>query len=308
MRRLKRRIETGQKKKQDTPQKTSFSKRMGVKKRTRTTIFETVPENTEVNFPPVQKVLAKQGELDTGADGSEESSPLSLVIDTSCSSESTVFDTSNSFPSPEVFREEHYEDQFTFCLEDELTDLHFPIKNSTLLEQSRAENILTYHPPNLSTIIDASTILAENGNQDINRDLSANKNPSDGCKLIPAPTSDQARKPSFVLIKKTTFLKKRVQFRNPLFAEKSRRESMGTPPQKIQCHKIIPRQATPTKSTETETLQGDEDDDVDGGTFFDFPCDSERDRYIWKMRERYIKLKKAPVFPLTAVSTKKSAL
>lgn len=304
MRRQKRRIETGRKKKQDTPQKTSFSKRMGLKKQARTTIFETVPEDTEVNFLPTQKVTAKQRELDTGADGSEESSPLSLVIDTSYTSESSVLDTSNTLPSPEVFREEHYVDQFTFRLDDELTDLHFPIKNSTLLEQSQAENIFTYHPPNLSTIIDASTILAENSNQDINQDL---RNPSDGCKLIPAPTSGRACKPSFDLIKKAMFLKKRVWFRSPLFSEKSRRESMGTPQRKIQCHKIIPKQATPTKNTETKTLQVDEDDDVDGGTFFDFPCDSERDSYFRKMRERYTKLRKAAVFPLTAVSTKKSA-
>lgn len=295
MGRLTRRIQTGRKKKQDTPQKKSVSRRMGLKKQTQTTIFETVPEDVEVNFPPVQK--AKQSELDPGAGGSEEVSPLSLVIDTSYTSESSVLDSSNSPPSPEVFREERYVEQFTFYLDNEPTDLHFPIKNSTLLEWSQAENILTYPPPNLSTILDASTILAENSNQDINQDLSANKNPSNGCKLIPAPTSDRACK----------LFKKQVRFRSPLFSEKSRRESTGTPKRKIQCHKIIPKQAAPTKNTETETLQVDEDDDVDGGTFFDFSCDSERDSYFQKMRERYTKLKNAAVFPLTAVSTEESA-
>lgn len=41
----------------------------------------------------------------------------------------------------------------TFPSKDKLLGFHLQVKNSTLLEDSHAENIHSHHPPNLSTII-----------------------------------------------------------------------------------------------------------------------------------------------------------
>lgn len=293
---------TFRKKKRDTPQKTLFFRRIGLKKQMRNEIYETLPEEDEVKKFQAQSTLVKEIELDMKS--SEDISPPDLVIDTTCSSDtedSSVFDSCSSPPSPELFRDEHYVEQYGFPLDDELTDLHFPIKNSTLLEGSNAETILTYHAPNLSTILDAPTILAENGIQDI-------RDPLNGSKLVTDPISAYE---TSTVTKKAIILKKRVWFRSPLFSERSRRETMSAPTKKIVSSKTITKQASPPnpyKNIETETLQVNGDNNAHGGTFFDFSCNSERDSYLCKMRERCIKLKTTALFPLTAVRPNESAV
>uniref|UniRef100_A0AAV2J5R4 Uncharacterized protein n=1 Tax=Knipowitschia caucasica TaxID=637954 RepID=A0AAV2J5R4_KNICA len=98
--------------------------------------------------------------MDSAVGGTaSNSSPLSLLIDTSYSSEEqrSLVDTS-TLPSPEVFREERYADLCPFSLDD---DLVLPIKNSTLMETSRSEAIHLYHHPELSSITDSPTVLEE---------------------------------------------------------------------------------------------------------------------------------------------------
>lgn len=52
-------------------------------------------------------------------------------------------------------------DTMTFPSEDDLLGLHLYVKNSTLLEDSHAENINTHHPPNLSTIIGDTVVFVK---------------------------------------------------------------------------------------------------------------------------------------------------
>lgn len=295
---------TVRKKKKDTPQKTSLlRRRINLKDMIKMKMYENLPENAEANFNPDHRVPIKVNEagVTSGAVGSEDTPKL--MIDTSVSSgEDSVFDSSNSPPSPEVFREEQYEELCPFPMEVELTDVHIPVKNSTLLEQSNVQNIATYHQPNVSTILE-STIL----NEDSPQDTCPYRSPSDRCKLVPGSTPDTAIKTPALVKKSLQFLKKRVWFRSPLFSERSRGK-ISTTPQQIQCDKFIQsevRPSSPHKDIEPEKLEDDEDDDVEGGVFLDFGSDSELTAYLDSMREGCIRLQSNVLFPSTAMRPKK---
>ncbi|KAK7925638.1 hypothetical protein WMY93_007948 [Mugilogobius chulae] len=281
MGRLRRRVEElVRKKKQDTPLKTLFRK-MGLKAQMGKKIYEALPEEGELgHVQTVQpKVLETAAEPRAQTSDSDSSSTQSLVIDTSYTSEEqrSPVDTSSSLPSPEVFREEQYGctakkgdrdrvEHGTFRLDEELTDLLLPIKNSTLLDLSHAETILMHQPPNLSTIMDAPTVLAE---------ISLQEN----------------RKPSV---------------NDELVKDKSKRESTSSPKQKSEeTVRAPPSSPHRDVEPDTETPNGKQNLDSDeGGVFFDFGSDAEHDSYFCRMRERCLKLKNAAVFPLTTAKLK----
>ncbi|KAM6983511.1 uncharacterized protein LKV04_011461 [Tautogolabrus adspersus] len=74
---------------------------------------------------------------------------------------SSASSSSNSLPSPEIFRKESYVEALILPVTEDYLGLRPYKKNSTLLDVSHAESIHMHQPPNLSYIIDVSSILAE---------------------------------------------------------------------------------------------------------------------------------------------------
>ncbi|XP_074528469.1 uncharacterized protein LOC141791725 [Halichoeres trimaculatus] len=107
---------------------------------------------------PVLKMTPDQEKLSVRLEDITSSSMESDTTFSSDNDEEDCCSSSSSLPSPEIFRTESYIAMVT--LTDQLA--HHPYKkNSTLLDVSHAESIHMYHPPNLSTIIDGSSILPE---------------------------------------------------------------------------------------------------------------------------------------------------
>lgn len=304
-------------KKQDTPLKSSLFKANKLKKQLLGKVYEALPEEREVkhfNIPPAKttepivernSLKPSQSEADKEAESSESGTTPSMVIDTSYSfSDESQVDTSSSLPSPEIFREERYVELSTFRIDYELMDLPFAIKNSTLLDLSDAETILMHHPPNLSTILDAPTILAENSSLGIG----TIKRPSDGCKTVKESISDRAVKETPIT---PIIFKKKVWFRSPLFSSRSQRESVATPKptddkifkQEIP-HRPIKVEIEAVKDKESKKCKVKESEVENTGVFFEFSSVSEEDSFFRQMRERHASLKNIDLFPLNAVVPK----
>ncbi|XP_014189286.1 uncharacterized protein LOC102312494 isoform X3 [Haplochromis burtoni] len=129
--------------------------------------IETTRHKATVPAIQVTVVEAHEGDEMSGKEDEQSFTLSSMETATTFSSGDTEDEdfldsaTSNNLPSPEIFRRENKVETFNFSIKEDLLDLHRHIKNSTLLDVSHAESIHMHHPPNLSTILDASTILAE---------------------------------------------------------------------------------------------------------------------------------------------------
>ncbi|XP_026039088.1 uncharacterized protein LOC113031267 isoform X2 [Astatotilapia calliptera] len=126
--------------------------------------------------------------------------------------------TSNNLPSPEIFRRENKVETFNFSIEEDLLDLHRHIKNSTLLDVSHAESIHMHHPPNLSTILDASTILAEK-----TCEISNNREAGSAAKVqndsLKSDKTFKRKTPPRLSYRRPILCKKKVSFKSPVIAE-----------------------------------------------------------------------------------------
>ncbi|XP_040907991.1 uncharacterized protein LOC121191013 [Toxotes jaculatrix] len=155
---------------------------------------------------------------------------------------SSASSSSSSLPSPEIFRKENYVET-----KEELLGLDLHIKNSTLLDVSHAETIHMYHPPNLSTIIGASTILAEKdceisdhrGPEAETKIQADSFKPDSQTQALKWNTSVKVRKSPGHLLQITNkrpilCKKKKVSFKNPIIDEKF--EAKYIPATKLTMH------------------------------------------------------------------------
>ncbi|MED6283434.1 hypothetical protein CHARACLAT_008711 [Characodon lateralis] len=227
---------------------------------------------------------------------------------------SSASTTLSSIPSPEIFRKETSVDTMSLPNEDELLGLHLHVKNSTLLEDSHAENIHMHHPPNLSTIIDASTVLAEK-----KCEISYHKTKEEAKKDISSCKSDQALKRKIspqLSERKPIFYKKKVWFKSPITTEIPEAKDItsctpsgnntsisSSPPQKIKPHPTTSRTSIISSKDETlslaVTLKRPVKTCSQNAMFFHFENDGEGEAFLQKMRERSVILRSAVFLPLT---------
>ncbi|KAK2828093.1 hypothetical protein Q5P01_019127 [Channa striata] len=221
---------------------------------------------------------------------------------------SSASSSSDSLPSPEIFRGEEFVETVTSPVYDELVGLHHNITNSTLLDASGAQSIHMHQPPNLSPIIDASTILTEM------REISNNKAPEAESKIqIDSFKSDKAPqcKTLAQLTKKRPILcKEKVLLKSPTIAEIkcttgyssdpveafSPAEQMKPDTDTFEVDEMHSKDST---SQQWATLKRPERESPKKAEFFDFD-DSDIEVFFHNMRERSFKLKDDLVFPLTA--------
>ncbi|GLD46662.1 uncharacterized protein AKAME5_000099600 [Lates japonicus] len=248
--------------------------------------------------------------------------------------------SSSSLPSPEIFRKENYAKTLTSSIKEELLGLHLHIKNSTLLDASHAETIHMHHSPNLSTIIasscvmrikplfaGASTILAERTCEISNHrgPEAETKIQTDFFKSDPQTVDNQAqafkfKTPAKLTNKRPILCKKKVSFKTPIVAETF--EAKHIPATKLTIHDASEsvqtsssaEQMTPVAVTSRAGEINSEDDtpfvrvtlkrpvksSPEKAKFFDFLSDNERGVFFQRMRERCVKLRSTPLFPLTA--------
>ncbi|XP_029304180.1 uncharacterized protein LOC115019010 isoform X3 [Cottoperca gobio] len=230
---------------------------------------------------------------------------------------SSASTSSSSFPSPEIFRRESYVETLTFPIKLE-PGLHLHIKNSTLLDESHAEGIYMYHPPNLSDITDSSTIVPET-----NCEINQNREPEAETKIhtdsFKSEKDVKWKTPSKLTNRRPILYKKKVWFKSPIIAETV--EAKHILATKLTIYNA--NEPAHTSST-AEQIQPDADTFTAGEisskealqltgvlqrpvksnpekvTFFDFIDDSERDAFFEEMRIRCVELESAPLFPLTA--------
>ncbi|XP_026039089.1 uncharacterized protein LOC113031267 isoform X3 [Astatotilapia calliptera] len=222
--------------------------------------------------------------------------------------------TSNNLPSPEIFRRENKVETFNFSIEEDLLDLHRHIKNSTLLDVSHAESIHMHHPPNLSTILDASTILAEK-----TCEISNNREAGSAAKVqndsLKSDKTFKRKTPPRLSYRRPILCKKKVSFKSPVIAETfdgkcipasklmtpslNKPLQMSSPPEELKPDAEI--------SSEEETLaltmllKRSVKTSHKKPKLFDFATDKERDTLFQVMRERCVKLRSVTLFPFTAV-------
>ncbi|XP_035864749.1 uncharacterized protein LOC116056114 isoform X2 [Sander lucioperca] len=220
-----------------------------------------------------------------------------------CHSAST---TSSSLPSPEIFRRESYVEHLTSLpINEELLGLHLHRKNSTLLDVSHAESIHTYHPPDLSNIIDTSMILAEK-----NCAINQNRGPEAVTKIhTDSEKAFKLKTPPKLTNRRPLLYKKKVWFKSPIVAETFKaKHTPGTkltgPAEQIQPDTDTFRAGEINSKQEasqlTVKLKRPVQSSLDKAKIFDFIDNSHRDAFFKRMRERCVKLKSAPLFPLTA--------
>ncbi|XP_061746222.1 uncharacterized protein LOC133544973 [Nerophis ophidion] len=173
--------------KRDTPVKVAFTWQHARKRRQKCKIYETLPEEPDVDEDPDVKKDPDEKKFKWAAQTSAQSSPcqssstafarkrnitqqeLTLegaITKPMVSSSSSVDDDedddsfssySSSVPSPEIFRDELYAaDTSHFPAVGDVADLHVQVKNSTLISSSHAESILSHPSPNVSTILVAA--------------------------------------------------------------------------------------------------------------------------------------------------------
>ncbi|XP_051903650.1 uncharacterized protein LOC127588825 [Hippocampus zosterae] len=101
------------------------------------------------------------GQTTTSVETSKDSSDDSDIWDSS---------TSSKILSPETFRHDSYTSSFDFFTEEAAIPVllgirHSQVKNSTLLGSSHAASIHNYQAPNVSTVLDATSILVNTNDQ-----------------------------------------------------------------------------------------------------------------------------------------------
>ncbi|XP_056253641.1 uncharacterized protein LOC130182614 isoform X1 [Seriola aureovittata] len=244
---------------------------------------------------------------------------------------SSASSSSSSLPSPEIFRKENYVQTLAFSMKEELLGLHLNIKNSTLLDVSHAETIHMHHPPDLSTIIGASTTLAEkNCNISKHRGPEAETSvqtdsfqPDNQAQAFNCKTTAKSGKPPSCLLqitsKRPILCKKKVSFKTPIIAEtfevKHSRET------KLTAHNASESVGTSTLAEQMKpdaetsrageihfkdvtqhlmvTLKSPVKSSPENAKFFDFVSESDREMFFQRMRERCVKLRSTPLFPLS---------
>ncbi|XP_026228253.1 uncharacterized protein LOC113170391 isoform X2 [Anabas testudineus] len=197
----------------------------------------------------------------------------------------------SSLPSPEIFRRENDAE----TVNTELWCLHTNMKNSTLLDVSQAQSIHMHQPPNLSAIIDASTILAEKC--EIRGPEAETQIQSDSFK------SDKEKKGKTPdeLTKKRPILCKKVVFKSPI-AEISPVQIFSRADQMKpeQTARAVKNNSNDDTLHLKVTLKRPGKRSPEKAKFFDFVTDNDRDLFFQMMRERCNKLRSAPLLPLTA--------
>ncbi|XP_044079473.1 uncharacterized protein LOC122888741 isoform X2 [Siniperca chuatsi] len=337
--RVKPSRDSGLPNKRDTPVKTALSRRDNSRRLLPTKRYEAFPEEPEVEevkptVKPTNPVFAfKGGEMRV----KEEKQNLAVTPEniTSSSMESnptfssdgdeedyysSATTTSSSLPSPEIFRKESYVETLTFPIKEELLGLHLHIKNSTLLDVSHAESIHMYHPPNLSTIIDTSAILAEK-NCEINKHTEPEAETKIHTDSFKSDKSFKRKPPPKVTNRRPILCKKKVWFKSPIIAETF--EAKHIPATKLTIHNSSGPVQTSSPAEQmkpdadrsraglinskeealrlTVTLERPVKNSPEKAKFFDFVNSSDRNAFFQRMRERRVKLRSAPLFPLTAV-------
>ncbi|XP_034540255.1 uncharacterized protein LOC117813238 isoform X2 [Notolabrus celidotus] len=230
--------------------------------------------------------------------------------------------SSSSLPSPEIFRRES-DVEPSPAAEDPL-GLHTCIKNSTLLDGSHAESIHMHQPPNLSTIMDASSILAEK-----KCGISPSRGPEAEAKLnssslkpgkVKAPQSLRTKTPPELTVRRHISYKKKVWFKSPVISgdfEAKHTPGNGRTPH-ITTTPVraagLTQQNTPDEDTPRSgessvkeeasglrvSLKRPERRSPETAMVFDFGTESDRDEFFHMMRGRSVRLRSMPLFPLTA--------
>nr|XP_046265860.1 uncharacterized protein LOC124070219 [Scatophagus argus] len=269
----------------------------------------------------VQAANCRAATLESISSPCMESDTTFSSFDDDDEEEEECYSSSSSLPSPEIFRKENYVETPTFTVHEELPALHLHVKNSTLLDASHAESIHMHHLPNLSTIIDASSILAEN-----NCELNQHR----GAETETKTCNDSSKSDKTFKLKTTPKLtnrrpilcKKKVWFKSPMTVETC--EAKHTPAAKSTIHdagepvqtsslaeqmklnadtsragEVSPKEASPLTVRLKKSVNGN----PQKAKFFDFTSDGDRDAFFQRMRERCAKLRGAPLFPLTAANT-----
>ncbi|CAK6976299.1 uncharacterized protein LOC121910184 isoform X1 [Scomber scombrus] len=223
--------------------------------------------------------------------------------DDDCYSSSST--TSSSLPSPEIFRKENYVETLTFPIEDDMLGLHLHIKNSTLLDVSHAEGICMHHPPNISTIIDASTILVEKSYELSNHEV-IDVEPKTHTDPFQSEKAFKRKKNTKPTIRWPISCKKKVWFKSPIIAECFATKTISET--KLTIHNESEPVHWPSAAKQIEpdvdSSRPDEinlkEDSSQRAKFFDFVSDSERDEFFKRERQRFARLRSFSLFPLTA--------
>ncbi|XP_029925317.1 uncharacterized protein LOC115371874 [Myripristis murdjan] len=232
-----------------------------------------------------------------------------------CYSSSSYMPSTVLYPSPEIFRRENCVES-TFQMTQELLDLHPQVKNSTLLDASCAENIYMHQPPNMSTILDAS-VCPDEKEHEIRGTEAEPRRCTESFKSGKAPKMTIPK----LTNRKPIHYKKKVRFKSPMVAEsigpknipaaKLPNEDTGVP--------VLTSSPVNLMTTDADMLEVDKiniEDDTkpwrltltrpattspEQATFFDFASDSDRAAFFQRLRDRYSRLRSAPLFPLEAV-------
>ncbi|XP_035481974.1 uncharacterized protein LOC118301033 isoform X2 [Scophthalmus maximus] len=272
-------------------------------------------------------VMEKLKKRQNTAETPESIASSGMETDSTFTFDDDVEDTSapsylRSLPSPEIFRKENYEETLTFPIDEELLDLHLPIKNSTLLDVSDAQTIHMHDPPNISTITESSTLLTET-NCAIRNDRAPEPETKIQRKSLKSDNQAKTckRKTPIKLTNKRLFLcKKKVSFKTPVIAEIL--QAKDVPATKSTVHITSETAHTPGPAERTRpdaetsgagettsedgtlrlrvTLKRPEQSSPEKAKFFDFVSDSDRDLFFQRARRRCVKLQSITLFPVTA--------
>ncbi|XP_019725190.1 uncharacterized protein LOC109515670 [Hippocampus comes] len=128
--------------------------------------------------------------------------------------------TSSTVLSPETFRHDSYTSLFDFFCEDAAVpvDIRHPqLKNSTLLGSSHAANIHNYQPPNVSTVLDVTSILV-NTNDQISDQGSTTDDPQIHSAIRSADECLNGKSWKSAIPRKPISYRKVLRFKTPLVA------------------------------------------------------------------------------------------
>lgn len=235
----------------------------------------------------------------------------SMESDVTFSSDDDEDDSSSSsLPSPEIFRGEIY-------VETEMENYpgHHPyMKNSTLLDVSHAEGIHMCHPPNLSTIIDVSSILYEK-KAEINpilRPEVETKLKAMSLKPVKSSLNSGTKTPSEPNTRRPISYRKKVWFKSPIISETF--DAKCTPAEYITSPAAAQPATTEEKKPDVDTPRAGESSfkkessglvvslkRPETAKFFDFETESDENSFFQMMRERSDRLRSLTLFPLAAV-------
>ncbi|RVE64125.1 hypothetical protein OJAV_G00143190 [Oryzias javanicus] len=212
--------------------------------------------------------------------------------------------TSCSMDTNSTFNSEENGDMETqsFLNREEMLAINCHLKNSTLLDVSHAKSIHAYHPPNMSTILDASTHVAEKNSEISYRTETLTENKSPGMK---SPQNFVGRRP--------IVCRKRVSFKSPIISEPLKEKHVPSPSAINYTISKLSRtpewtkpDAQTPKTHENSTgkeitlrLKRPVETNTEKVMFFDFASNSERDAAFQDMRDRSAKLRRSFYFPFT---------